>query len=95
MTFDELWGRSTPNSWAKVPRGPVATAVGAFLFGTTGVLAAPVFAGVSLATMGGFLITTAITSWALSALAPKPPGTSSQTLGNVKEAVGDLTLPRV
>ena len=30
MTFDELWGRSTPNSWARVPRGPVAAAVGAF-----------------------------------------------------------------
>ena len=35
MTFDELWGRSTPNSWARVPRGPVAAAVGSFLFGST------------------------------------------------------------
>lgn len=92
MTFDELWGRSTPNSWARVPRGPAAVAVGAFLFGSTGVLAAPIFAGVSLATIGGFLVTTAVTSWALSALTPKPPGTSSQTLGNVKEAVGDFDI---
>ena len=92
MTFDELWGRSTPNSWARVPRGPVAAAVGAFLFGTTGVLATTTIAGVSLATMGGFLITTAVTSWALAALTPKPPGTSSQTLGNVKEAVGDFDI---
>jgi hypothetical protein len=92
MTFDELWGRSTPNSWTRVPRGPVAAAVGAFLFGTTGVLATTTIAGVSLATMGGFLITTAVTSWALAALTPKPPGTSSQTLGNVKEAVGDFDI---
>ena len=42
--------------------------------------------------MGGFLITTAVTSWALAALTPKPPGTSSQTLGNVKEAVGDFDI---
>lgn len=80
------------NQWARVPRGPVAAAVGAFLFGSSGVLAATTIAGVSLATIGGFLVTTAITSWALSALAPKPPGTSSQTLGNVKEAVGDFDI---
>ena len=92
MTFDELWGRSTPNSWARVPRGPVAAAVGAFLFGSTGVLATTTLAGVSLATIGGFLVTTAVTSWALSALTPKPPGTSSRTLGNVKEAVGDFDI---
>ena len=92
MTFDELWGRNTPNSWARVPRGPAAVAVGAFLFGSSGVLAATTIAGVSLATIGGFLVTTAITSWALSALAPKPPGTSGQTLGNVKEAVGDFDI---
>ena len=92
MTFDELWGRSTPNSWARVPRGPVAAAVGAFLFGSTGILATTTIAGVSLATIGGFLVTTAVTSWALSALTPKPPGTSSRTLGNVKEAVGDFDI---
>lgn len=92
MTFDELWGRSTPNSWARVPRGPAAVAVGSFLFGTTGIMAVPIFAGVSLATIGGFLITTAVTSWALAALTPKPPGTSNQTLGNVREAVGDFDI---
>ena len=92
MTFDELWGKSTPNSWARVPRGPAAVAVGAFLFGSSGVLASTFIAGVSLATIGGFLVTTAVTSWALSALTPKPPGTSSQTLGNVKEAVGDFDI---
>ena len=80
------------NQWSRVPRGPAAVAVGAFLFGSSGVLAATTIAGVSLATIGGFLVTTAITSWALSALAPKPPGTSSQTLGNVKEAVGDFDI---
>ena len=91
MTFDELWGRSTPNSWARVPRGPVAAAVGAWLFSGT-VLTSITVAGVSLATIGGFLITTAVASWALSALAPKPPGTTAQTLGNVREAVGDFDI---
>ena len=72
--------------------GVVAAAVGTFLFGSSGVMATTLIAGVSLSTIGGFLVTTAITSWALSALTPKPPGTSSQTLGNVKEAVGDFDI---
>lgn len=92
MTFDELWGRSTPNSWARVPRGPAAVAVGAFLFGTTGVLATTTIAGVSLATIGGFLVTTAITTWALSALAPKPEQPVRNSLGNIKEATGPFDI---
>ena len=78
------------NSWAKVPRGPVAAAVGTFLFGTTSVAIAGT--AITWGTIGGFLVTTAVTSWALSALTPKPPGVSSQTLGNVKEAVGDFDI---
>ena len=92
MTFDELWGRSTPNSWARVPRGPVAAAVGTWLFGATSVAFTVGATAVTWGTIGGFLITTAVTSWALSALTPKPPGTTEQTLGNVREAVGDFDI---
>lgn len=92
MNFDELWGRSTPNSWARVPRGPFAAAVGTFLFGSTGIMAAPIIGGISAATMVGFLITTAITSWALSALAPRPEGGSRSLLANVKEAAGPFDI---
>lgn len=92
MTFDELWGRSTPNSWARVPRGPAAAAVGTWLFGATSVAFTVGATAVTWGTIGGFLITTAVTSWALSALTPKPPGTTEQTLGNVREAVGDFDI---
>lgn len=94
MTFDELWGKSTPNSWARVPRGTVAMAVGSLLFGTTGFMATTTIAGVSLATMTGFLITTAITTWAMSALAPKPGsgGSSRGLLSNNREAAGAFDI---
>lgn len=94
MLFDELWGKSTPNSWARVPRGPFSTAIGAFLFGSTGYMATMGFAGVSLATMTGFLITTAITTWALTALAPKPNmGSASRgLLANNREAAGPFDI---
>lgn len=75
------------NQWSKVPRGPVAVAVGSFLFGATAAASITV-AGVSLATIGGFLITTAVASWAMSALMPKPQGFSAKkvcfpTVGNL------------
>ena len=72
--------------------GVAAAAVGSFLFGTTGVALTVAGTAITWGTIGGFLITTAVTSWALSALTPKPLGTSSQTLGNVKEAVGDFDI---
>ena len=94
MNFEELWGKSTPNSWARVPRGPMAAAVGTFLFGSTGFMATTTIAGVSLATMTGFLITTAITTWALSAQAPKPgsQGSTRGLLGNSREAAGSFDI---
>ena len=93
MLFDELWGKSTPNSWARVPRGTFSAAIGAFLFGSTGIMATAGFAGVSLATMTGFLITTAITTWALTALAPKPNmGSSRGLLANNREAAGPFDI---
>lgn len=93
MLFDELWGKSTPNSWARVPRGPFSAAIGAFLFGSTGIMATTTIAGVSLATMTGFLITTAITTWALTALAPKPNmGSSRGLLANNREAAGPFDI---
>lgn len=93
-TFDELWGRHTPNSWARVPRGPVAAFVGAALFGTTGFMATTAIAGVSLATMTGFLVTTAVASWAMSALMPKMDSqrSASASLQNMKQAVGDFDI---
>jgi len=84
------------NQWSRVPRGPLAVAVGGFLFGGTA-LATITVAGVSLATIGGFLITTAITSWALSALMPKPPEGQQGILSNRREPVGafDIVYGRV
>lgn len=93
MLFNELWGKSTPNSWARVPRGPFAAAVGTFLFGSTGIMATTTIAGVSLATMTGFLITTAITTWAMAALTPKPDmGSSRGLLSNGREAAGAFDI---
>ena len=76
-----------PNDWANVPRDPVtiAMAIAPSLFTAAG-------AAIGI---GGFLLTTAIsigisavTSWALNALAPKPDLSSSRgTLVNARDAV--------
>lgn len=88
-TFDELWGKSTPNSWARVPRGPVATWVGATLFG--GILTGTV-AGVATATIAGFLITTAVASWAMSALMPKPKMEDRGLQQNIRDAAAPFDI---
>ena len=80
------------NQWSKAPRGPVAAAVGTFLFGATSVA----IAGTALTwgTIGGFLITTAVASWAVSALMPKPQGASGREgiLTNRREPVGNFDI---
>lgn len=80
------------NQWSKVPRGPAAVAVGSFLFGTTATAFTVGATAITWGTIGGFLITTAVTSWALSALAPKPEVPVRSSLGNVKEATGPFDI---
>lgn len=93
-TFNELWGRSTPNSWARVPRGPVAAAVGSFFFGATATAFTIAGAAITWGTIGGFLITTAVASWAMSALTPKPQGVSGREgmLSNRREPVRSFDI---
>ena len=81
-----------PNAWENAPRGAVATAVGGALgFSTTTLFgsAAITFGTITISTASvvGYLITTAITSWALSALEPRPDTSSLQgILVNAREA---------
>lgn len=93
-TFNELWGKSTPNSWARVPRGPVAAAVGSFIFGATATAFTVAGVAITWGTIGGFLITTAVSSWAIGALMPKPQGASGMEgmLTNRREPVGDFDI---
>ena len=79
------------DSWERVPRMPQA--VGGFIlgaFGTGGAaLATATFLGVTGAYLVGYVAITAVTSWALAALAPKPDFSSfgSQgTLVNTRDA---------
>lgn len=74
------------NDWDRVPRDPVS--VGAAILGANVGTTAIVF-GLTGQAIVGYLVTTAITSWALNALAPKPDfgsGTSSGVLVNAKDA---------
>lgn len=78
------------NDWDRVPRDPVTigTAIGSALGIGSATLSAT-FLGVSLAGVIGYVAVSAVTSWALSALAPKPDFSSfgSQgTLVNTREA---------
>jgi len=77
-----------PNSWDNVPRDPLT--VGALILTGSTATAAAIATFGSLFVYGvGFLATTAITSWAMSALAPKPDfGSlgSAGTLVNTREA---------
>jgi hypothetical protein len=70
------------NDWANVPRDPVI--VGTFILGTAGAAAAGTFITAAV----GYLVTTAITSWALQALAPKPKASvgTQGLLTNIREA---------
>lgn len=93
-TFNELWGISAYNSWARVPRGPLAAAVGSFLFGATATAFTVAGAAITWGTIGGFLITTAISSWAMGALMPKPKGAAGREgiLSNRREPVGNFDI---
>ena len=74
------------NDWDRVPRMPEA--VGGWLlstvFGSAGAtLAATTFLGVTGAYLVGYVAITAVTSWALSALAPKPDFSSFGSQGTL------------
>ena len=74
------------NDWDRVPRDPVT--IGAAILGQT-VGTTAIIAGITGQMIVGYLVTSVITSWALSALAPKPDFSSfgSQgTLVNAREA---------
>ena len=83
-----------PNAWENAPRGPVAAAVGGALgLSTTSLFgsAAITFGGITLSTASviGYFVTTAITSWAISALSSKPDIGSISSSGimvNAREA---------
>ena len=72
------------NDWGRVPRGP------AFLFGFATTTLGLGTVGAALFTVGATIAITAVTSWAISALAPKPDFSSfgsSGTLVNSRDAV--------
>jgi len=75
------------NDWDRVPRDPVT--VGGYILSAV----APTFvaglsgaAALGLAYVTGFVAITAVTSWALNALMPKPPVPSYSQQVNIKEA---------
>ena len=80
------------NDWGRVPRDPVTigTAIITGLGGSTALAAgSAIFGLTTVGALVGYLATTAITSWAMAALAPKPDFSSfgSQgTLVNAREA---------
>ena len=82
------------NDWDRVPRMPEA--VGAFIlggFGSTGAaLAGASILGVTGAYVVGYLAISAVTSWALSALMPKPDFSSFGSQGTLVNA-RDATAP--
>jgi len=73
------------NQWEIAPRGPFAAVVGAFLF--PGLVGAGSILGVSLATVAGFLVTTAVTSWLVKALSPKAKEKSRGLQTNVRDPI--------
>ncbi len=75
---------NNPNDWANVPRDPVtiAAAIAPSLFAGGAAIG---FAG-TLLTFGVSFAISAVTSWALSALAPKPTDSSRGLLTNLREA---------
>ena len=85
MKRDEPFNVLATNSWNRVPR---ATAIGNAIFAAIGqsALGSTVLFSIgtfqlTLATAVGYLVTTAITSWAMKALAPKPSSFNNQSSG--------------
>lgn len=83
------------NDWDRVPRDPaiVGSAILGALGGTGAAIAGVSIFGISGAAIVGYLAVTAVTSWALSALAPKPDFSSfgsSGTLVNARDAVAPV-----
>ena len=73
------------NDWDRVARDPVS--IGAFILGGAG--SSVIAFGITSQFIVGYLVTTAITSWAMAALAPKPDFSSfgsSGTLVNSRDA---------
>ena len=70
------------NDWDSVPRDPVS--IGAFILGSTvGTTAILGITGLTAQFIVGYLVTTAITSWAMAALAPKPDFSSFASQGTL------------
>ena len=67
------------NDWDRVAREPVA--IGAFILGGAGTTA--IAFGITGQMIVGYLVTTAITSWAMAALAPKPDFSSFSSQGTL------------
>jgi hypothetical protein len=67
------------SAWSVAPRGPLA--VGGWILGGLGITA-----GQFLTTAVGYLASTLVTSWAVSALTPKPASASGGTLVNQRDA---------
>lgn len=65
------------NDWDKAPRGPVAGAVGTALLGSTAAAAPAIFGLTTVGAVVGFVAINVVTSWAMKALAPKPPELSA------------------
>mgnify|MGYP005989456841 CR=1 FL=1 len=77
------------NDWDRVPRDPVTVGIALGASATTGIVVGGTLVA-SYAAIVGYLVTTAITSWAMNALAPKPDLgslSSSGILVNAKDAV--------
>ena len=72
---------SNPNDWANVPRDPVSIGLA-----IAGQLAVTTTVGVYLVTAATYLAISLVTSWALSALAPKPTDSNRGLLTNLREA---------
>ena len=81
------------NDWDRVPRDPVSIGVALGASSTTLFGGAVIF-GVSTAAVVGFLVTTAVTSWALSALAPKPKFGASTNSGGILVNARDAAAPQ-
>ena len=82
------------NSWDRVPRDPVTvgTAIVTSLGGSAALAATTIAFGVTVAGFVGYLAITAVTSWAISALSPKPDFSSFGSQGTLVNA-RDATAP--
>lgn len=71
------------NDWGRVPRDPVTvgTAIITGLGGSAALAATTIAFNVTVAGVVGYLVTTAVTSWAINALTPKPDFSSATSSG--------------